>query len=70
MKALSPAPVEMLKDISGQITDSVSLLEFIYKNTTNGCDTESAMCCLIRSMLKTIDRADEYILMLENNLTQ
>lgn len=55
------SPTEMLKDVTGEITDAVSLLEFLYKNTDNDADTDSGLSCIIRSLLSTIDKSYGYI---------
>ncbi|HGV3498459.1 TPA: hypothetical protein ACNGY8_004101 [Klebsiella michiganensis] len=54
-------PIEMLNDISGEITDAASLLELLYKSTTNGADTDSGICCIVRSLLSTSEKAQNYI---------
>lgn len=59
-------PVMMLEDLAGEITESTSLLEMIYRNSPDTGETDSAIACLIRSMLKTIDKANNYIATLNN----
>lgn len=57
-------PVQMLEDVAAEIIENTSLLELIYKNSNEEHETDCAMACLIRSMQKTLDTANEYIGML------
>jgi len=54
-------PINMLEDISGQLTENISLLEFIVRESPDMHETDNALACLIRSMLKTMEQAQEYI---------
>ena len=54
-------PVQMLETIAADIIENTVLLETIYKNSSEDHETDCAMACLIRSMRKTLDNANEYI---------
>ncbi|MEX0519542.1 hypothetical protein AB3X26_23570 [Raoultella planticola] len=54
-------PVQMLETISADIIENTVLLETIYKNSSEDHETDCAIACLIRSMKKTLDTANEYI---------
>lgn len=54
-------PVQMLNEITCQIIESTSLLEMIYKNSNEDPEIDCAIRCLIRSLYKTKDNANEYI---------
>lgn len=53
-------PVQMLEDISAEIMENTSLLEFIVRNTSDQGEADNALACLIRSMIKTAEKANEY----------
>lgn len=59
--------IAMLEDIASEIRESTSLLELIFKNSPDMGETDNALACLIRSMLKTGERAYGYIEVLEKN---
>lgn len=54
-------PLEMLIDIASEMTDAAITLELIYRNTDNTCETDSGITCVVRSLLRTNDKAQEYI---------
>lgn len=54
-------PIEMLKTLAAEITENTSLLEFIFRNSPDMGETDNAIACLIRSMLKTSEKAYEYV---------
>lgn len=54
-------PVQMLETISADIIENTVLPETIYKNSSEDHETDCAIACLIRSMKKTLDTANEYI---------
>lgn len=54
-------PVMMLEDIAAEIIENTSLLEIIFRNMPDHAETDCATACLIRSMYKTLDKANEYI---------
>ncbi len=51
----------MLIDIASEMTDAAITLELIYRNTDNTCETDSGITCVVRSLLRTNDKAQEYI---------
>lgn len=55
------SPVQMLETAAADIIENKVLLEVIYKNSSEDHETDCAMACLIRSMQKTLDTANEYI---------
>ncbi|ENU2133163.1 hypothetical protein ACE60T_003451 [Salmonella enterica] len=54
-------PVEMLIDIASGMTDAAITLELIYKSTGNGCEIDSGISCVVRSLLSTNEKAQAYI---------
>lgn len=54
-------PLQMLIDIASEMTDAAITLELIYRNTGNTCETDSGITCVVRSLLRTNDKAQEYI---------
>lgn len=54
-------PLQMLIDIASEMTDAAITLELIYRNTDNTCETDSGITCVVRSLLRTNDKAQEYI---------
>lgn len=55
------SPIQMLETVAADIIENKVLLEVIYKNSSEDHETDCAMACLIRSMQKTLDTANEYI---------
>jgi hypothetical protein len=51
----------MLEDLAAEIHESTSLLELIFKNSPDMGETDNALACLIRSMIKTGEKAYGYI---------
>lgn len=62
MKTLGPTktPLKMIEDVAAEICESASLLEIIYRNYELPPEADSAIGCLIRSLYKTLDTANEY----------
>lgn len=61
-------PIKMLEDIASEIQENTSLLVFIVRNAQDlGSEPDNALACLIRAMLKTSEKADEYINILANS---
>ncbi|MDQ4328827.1 hypothetical protein [Klebsiella michiganensis] len=54
-------PLQMLIDIASEMTDAAITLELIYRNTDNTCETDSGITCVVRSLLRTNEKAQEYI---------
>lgn len=54
-------PLQMLIDISSEMTDAAITLELIYRSASNTCETDSGIACAVRSLLRTNDKAQEYI---------
>lgn len=54
-------PVQMLEDIAAEITENTSLLELIARTSPDLGETDNALTCLIRSMIKTSEKTYEYI---------
>ncbi|WP_233475004.1 hypothetical protein [Enterobacter asburiae] len=59
-------PINMLEDISAEVIENTSLLEFIYRNSNEDVEIDCAISCLIRSLHKTKDRINEYVDQLSN----
>lgn len=57
--------IEMLEDLAAEIHESTSLLELIFKNSPDMGETDNALACLIRSMIKTREKAYGYISQIE-----
>lgn len=54
--------IAMLEDIASEISENTSLLEFIVRNSQDiGPEPDNAFVCLIRSMLKTNEKANQCI---------
>lgn len=53
--------IAMLEDLAAEIHESTSLLELIFKNSPDMGETDNALACLIRSMIKTGEKAYEYV---------
>lgn len=58
--------IEMLEDLAAEIHESTSLLELIFKNSPDMGETDNALACLIRSMIKTGEKAYGYISQIES----
>lgn len=54
-------PINMLETITAELVENTSLLEFIFRNSPDNGEIDNNLCCLIRSMQKTSDKAYEYI---------
>lgn len=54
-------PVQMLEDISAEIMENTSLLQFIVRNTPDQGEADNALACLIRSMEGTGEKVRGYI---------
>lgn len=54
-------PAQMLIDIASEMTDAAITLELIYKSTDNGCEIDSGISSVIRSLLNTNEKAQGYI---------
>lgn len=54
-------PLQMLIDIASEMTDAAITLELIYRSTDNTSETDSGITCVVRSLLRTNDKAQEYI---------
>lgn len=54
-------PTEMLETLAAEIAENTSLLEFIFHNSPGMGEIDNAIACLIRSMLKTSEKAYEYV---------
>lgn len=52
---------DMLEDLAAEIHENTSLLELIFKNSPDMGETDNALSCLLRSMLKTGEKAYGYI---------
>jgi len=57
----------MLEDLAAEIQENTSLLELIFKNSPDMGETDNALSCLLRSMLKTGEKAYGYIEALEKS---
>lgn len=57
----------MLEDLAAEIHENTSLLELIFKNSPDMGETDNALSCLLRSMLKTGEKAYGYIEVLEKS---
>ncbi|MFT1617941.1 hypothetical protein [Enterobacter kobei] len=57
----------MMEDLAAEIQENTSLLELIFKNSPDMGETDNALSCLLRSMLKTGEKAYEYIEVLEKS---
>lgn len=57
----------MLEDLAAEIQENTSLLELIFKNSPDMGETDNALSCLLRSMLKTGEKAYGYIEVLEKS---
>lgn len=55
------SPISMLEDITAEIIENTSLLEFIFRQNELPPEVDNAIACLIRSMVKTSDKAYDYI---------
>lgn len=55
------SPISMLEDISVEITENTSLLEFIFRTKELPLEVDNAIACLIRSMVKTSQTAYDYV---------
>lgn len=58
--------IAMLEDLAAEIHESTSLLELIFKNAPDMGETNNALACLIRSMIKTGEKAYGYISQIES----
>jgi len=58
-------PVAMLEDIAAEITENSSLLELIVRTAPDLGETDCALACLIRSMIKTSEKTYNYVSQLE-----
>ena len=58
--------IAMLEDLAAEIHESTSLLELIFKNSPDMGETDNALACLIRSMIKTGEKAYGYISQIES----
>ncbi|WP_163375049.1 hypothetical protein [Enterobacter hormaechei] len=54
-------PINMLETIAAELVENTSILEFIFQNSPDNGEIDNHLCCLIRSMQKTSDKAYEYI---------
>ncbi len=54
-------PINMIEDLAAEIHENTSLLELIFKNSQDMGEADNALACLIRSMLKTGEKAYGYI---------
>ncbi|WP_370611783.1 hypothetical protein [Klebsiella aerogenes] len=62
--------VEMLEDVSAEMTDATSTLEFLYKHSSSEADIDSGICCVVRSLLSTINKTYSYIELLSVDNTK
>lgn len=53
--------MEMLESIAAELTENLSLLEFIYRNNPDMGEVDNCLACLIRSMQKSNDQVYRYI---------
>lgn len=57
----TPSPRDMLQDLVTEVIENTSLLEVIFRNYEMDPEADNAIQCLIRSQLKTIEKANDFI---------
>lgn len=57
----TPSPRDMLQDLLTEVVENTSLLEVIFRNYEMEPEADNAIQCLIRSQLKTIEKANNFI---------
>jgi len=64
VNAKAKTPVQMIELINAEIIEATTLLETIYKNTKENPETDCAICCLLRSLYFTSDKANQFVISL------
>lgn len=59
-EGIGKSPLQMIENVAAEICESTSLLEIIYRNYELPTEADNAIGCLIRSLYKTLDTANEY----------
>lgn len=61
MTTQSKSPIKMLEELTAEIIENTSLLEMIYSTSNENPETDCAMACLIRSLYKTKEKAENFV---------
>lgn len=61
MTTQSKSPIKMLEELTAEIIENTSLLEMIYSTSNENPETDCAMACLIRSLYKTKEKAEDFV---------
>ncbi|HAF5880837.1 TPA: helix-turn-helix domain-containing protein [Salmonella enterica] len=54
-------PIRMLEDIAAQVAEGKTLLENIYRESSEDEKSDCLIACLLRSLEKTVDNAHKYV---------
>lgn len=57
----TPLPIEMLEEVADEMDDAASTLKFLYKYSSSDNEDDCGICCVIRSLLSTINKTHAYI---------
>jgi len=60
-------PITMIEELNAEIIENTSLLEMIYSTSNENSETDCAIACLLRSLYKTKDKAENFIEYLRRN---
>lgn len=61
MTTQSKSPIKMLEELTAEIIENTSLLEMIYSTSNENPETDCALACLIRSLYKTKEKAENFV---------
>ncbi|MBN1086566.1 hypothetical protein JNO12_19125 [Erwinia aphidicola] len=61
MTTQSKSPIKMLEELTAEIIENTSLLEMIYSTSNENPETDCAIACLLRSLYKTKEKADNFV---------
>lgn len=62
-------PAQMLEDIARQLSENISLLDFVLRNTDGGTEKDCTLSCLSRSLTQVHDNVYEHIKTITENKT-
>lgn len=61
MTTQSKSPIKMLEELTAEIIENTSLLEMIYSTSNENPETDCALACLLRSLYKTKEKAENFV---------
>lgn len=61
MTTQSKSPIKMLEELTAEIIENTSLLEMIYSTSNENPETDCAIACLLRSLYKTKEKAENFV---------